>query len=350
MAASIGAGAAPRARSGRAAGARFARVVEVRVSVLTYRRNDDLRGLLPMLAEHVSEANALRPDSGATFRAGVLVVDNDPAGGAASVEELAAEHVRYVHEPVPGIAAARNRALDEAPADALVVFIDDDERPEEHWLVRLLTTWDEHRPAAVGGPVEAVLDGPIDPWIEAGRFFHRAFREGLRTGQSVLVAPTGNILLDMSRINAHRLRFDSSLGLAGGEDTLFTRQLVESGEQIVWCQEAVALDPVPPDRLTRRWVVRRVFFVSNASISASIRLAGTLRERWRVRARYLGTGSARVVLGALQAAAGTVLFQRRIQARGVSKFVRGLGAVAAVIGLRFEEYRRGVPAGGTATH
>ena len=321
-------------------------VIEVQVSVLTFRRDEDLRALLPTLIEQLDDAAP--PGRGSHgFRAEVLVVDNDPAGGAESVvAQMSSARVRYVCEPTPGIAAARNRALDEAPADGLVVFIDDDERPEPHWLARLLDTWSEHRPAAVGGPVEAVLDGDVDPWIEAGRFFHRAFREGLRTGMSVVVAPTGNILLDMSRINAHGLRFDSSLGLSGGEDTLFTRQLVGSGETIVWCQEAVVLDPVPPSRLTRRWVVRRVFHVSNASISASIRLAPSLGERLRVRARYLATGSGRVVVGGLQSILGTLVRQRGWQARGVSRCVRGAGAMAAAAGLHFEEYRRVAVQGG----
>jgi succinoglycan biosynthesis protein ExoM len=314
-------------------------VIEVQVSVLTFRRDDDLRALLPMLLEQLDDAAPL--DGSSRFRAEVLVVDNDPAGGAESVvRQLSSARVRYVCEPTPGIAAARNRALDEAPVDGLVVFIDDDERPEPHWLARLLDTWSEHRPAAVGGPVEAVLEGAVDPWIAAGQFFHRAFREGLRTGMSVVVAPTGNILLDMSRINAHGLRFDRSLGLSGGEDTLFTRQLVGSGETIVWCQEAVVLDPVPPSRLTRQWVVRRVFHVSNASISASIRLAPSPRERLRVRARYLATGSGRVAVGGVQSILGTLVRRQRWQALGVARCARGAGAVAAVAGLQFEEYRR----------
>ena len=46
------------------------------------------------------------------------MVDNDPQGGAREqVEAYPAEWVRYVHEPEPGIAAARNRALDRIRRD-----------------------------------------------------------------------------------------------------------------------------------------------------------------------------------------------------------------------------------------
>src|SRR5829696_2372932 len=96
------------------------------VAVLTYRRVELLSGLL---ADLVAQAATITP------AATVLVVDNDPEGSAADVVLGWAERgVRYVHEPRPGISAARNRALTEAAdADALV-FFDDDEHPCPGWL------------------------------------------------------------------------------------------------------------------------------------------------------------------------------------------------------------------------
>src|SRR5689334_13154573 len=106
----------------------------VTIAVLTYRRPDDLAAILPMLVEQ-----ALR----APIPARVLVIDNDPGGGArAHLETLIAggQPIRYVHEPEPGIAAARNRAIDETLDADLLVFIDDDERPVDGWLQALLDT------------------------------------------------------------------------------------------------------------------------------------------------------------------------------------------------------------------
>src|SRR3954469_16278179 len=68
------------------------------VAVLTYRRTDRLAGLLPQLVQQAAAVGAA-----------VLVVDNDPEASARPV--AAGSPVRYVHEPRPGIAAARNRAL-----------------------------------------------------------------------------------------------------------------------------------------------------------------------------------------------------------------------------------------------
>lgn len=315
-------------------------MVQLDIAVLTYLRNGEVAELLPQLAEEIARLPA---DVVPGLESRVTVVDNDPLGGAReTVERLIAAHpvVRYLHEPTPGIAAARNRALDDAATDGLVLFIDDDERPTAPWLSAMLSTWAEHRPAAVGGPVVASLAEDIDPWIVEGGFFDRQFRSAFRTGQTVDLAPTGNLLLDMARVNAHGLRFDTTLGLAGGEDTLFTRQLVGAGERIVWCAEAEVLDKVPAERLTRRWLVRRVFMVSNASTHASLRLAGGARRRLAVRLRYLGTGGARMAIGAGRLIGGTLTRNRRARARGTSVMARGAGAASAAVGLRYEEYSR----------
>lgn len=312
---------------------------ELTVAVLTYHRNEDIAALVPLLLDELDRAER---ELGPGLHGEVLVVDNDPDGGAAEVVQphVAGGRVRYVVERTPGIAAARNRALAEAHHDGPLVFIDDDERPEPGWLSALVGSWRRNGSAGVSGPVRSVLEGEIDPWIEDGRYFERRFMDRFRHDGPVPVAATNNLLLDLGRVRAHGLQFDESLGLAGGEDTLFTRQLVRAGERIVWAQDAVMTAPVAAGRLTRRWVVTRVFFVSNGSIRVSVRLAASKREAAQVRLRYGATGAARVVLGSVQAAAGTIGRSRRLQARGVGRAARGAGALAAVLGLRFEEYRR----------
>ena len=102
--------------------------LSVVVAVATFRRPDCLARVLPQLVEQAASIDV---------DASVLVVDNDPEGGASGfVSGFDSSAVRYVHEPRPGISAARNRALDEsATADALV-FIDDDEEPETERLLK----------------------------------------------------------------------------------------------------------------------------------------------------------------------------------------------------------------------
>ena len=74
--------------------------------MLTY-----LTELLPMLVQQA--AGEVGQDTS------VLVVDNDPEAGARETCTGYHPAVRYVHEPRPGIAAARSRALREAHAHDL---------------------------------------------------------------------------------------------------------------------------------------------------------------------------------------------------------------------------------------
>ena len=87
----------------------------------------------------------------------MLVVDNDPAASARSACTGFHPAVRYVHEPRPGIAAARSRALREAGEHDVLVFIDDDERPSAGWLRSLLDTFEPDRIGGRGRPGDLQL-------------------------------------------------------------------------------------------------------------------------------------------------------------------------------------------------
>lgn len=301
------------------------------VAVLTYRRPDDLAAILPLLIDQVGTVDPA---------ASVLVVDNDAAGaGAAAATAIENPLVRAIVEPRPGIAAARNRALDEADAD-LLVFIDDDERPSENWLALLLATYLRDRPAGVVGPVISEFEIEPDAWITAGRFFERKRHP---TGTRVDVAATNNLLLDLRRIRGMGLRFDERFGITGGSDTLFTRQLAAGAGPLVWCDEAVVVDMVPSSRVTRRWVLRRSYRFGNAWSRTSIALADGRAGRLRTRAWLIGNGAARVIAGGIRWAAGTLTRSMGYRAQGTRTCVRGLGMLAGACGFVFAEYAR--PAG-----
>ncbi len=323
------------------AGGSTAEAPEVVVAVLTYRRPRDLVEVLPPLLDQAGRLG--RP-------ARVLVVDNDPGASAAA---LVAAHAGagYVHEPVPGIAAARNRALDHAAGIGarLLVFIDDDERPAPGWLRALVGTWEATGAGAVVGPVVSRFDVEPSPWVAAGRFFER---RRPATGTPLAVAATNNIALDLAVLQARGLRFDERFGLSGGSDTLFSRQLHASGATMVWCDEALVLDVVPAARTTARWVLARALRSGNSWARTSLVLAAA-RERpglalavaqagllVRGGARSLG-GAARLVLGVVLAAgpAGST-DATALQARGARTLARGLGMLGGAAGWTYREYRR----------
>ncbi|MDI9886652.1 glycosyltransferase [Streptomyces sp. HNM0645] len=99
----------------------------------------------------------------------VVVVDNAPLTGATRelIERKYGERVRYVHEPVPGLAIAHNRGV--AAADGTVLaFTDDDVVADPHWLTALTAPFAEDPrigcvtglilPARLGTPAQILLE------------------------------------------------------------------------------------------------------------------------------------------------------------------------------------------------
>jgi glycosyltransferase involved in cell wall biosynthesis len=273
------------------------------------------------------------PEIGSTR---VLVVDNDPDASARQVLE-AIPGIDYVHEPVPGISAGRNRALDESGDADLLVFIDDDERPRDGWLTTLVTAKRELGADAVVGRVKRVFAGPIDPWITAGGFFPSIH---LPTGTPVAAAATNNLLLDLAKVREFGLRFDGQFGLSGGSDTHFTRAFIACGGTILWCDEAVVDDQVPVLRANRRWVLRRAYRGGNSDARVNLALANSPGSRSLVRVRSICRGLPRVLGGFARVLLGRIARRQAFEATGARTAARGLGMLAASVGRNFHEYGR----------
>jgi len=302
--------------------------LRVTIAMLTYRRPDDLLAVLPMVLDQAAGV----PDD-----VELLVVDNDPAGGAAATVAPFGARVRYEHEPTPGIAAGRNRALDAAADADLVIFIDDDERPTPGWLGSLLDVYRDSRPAAVVGPVVSEMAVPLEPWVEAGRFFDR---RRLPTGSPIDVAATNNLLLDLHVVRDLGLRFDAAFGLSGGSDTLFTRRLASSGARMLWCDEAIVTDVVPADRTTREWVLHRARRSGNSASRCAVALAGGAPQRLVVRTRAVAAGSVRVVTGTARSVLGRVTRSDVHDAKGRRTAARGRGMISGALGSVVFDYAR----------
>ncbi len=327
------------------------------IAMLTYRRNSYLQAVLPLL---VDQAASVAPWA----RARVLVVDNDPAAGArpvvaavldeyvpqdpvgtvvgsvaattgrAGVGDVQVE-LTYVHEPEPGIVAGRNRALDEACDDDLLVFIDDDETPEPRWLPALVAQWRTTRCAAVTGPTPADFAEPPPPWVEAsGAFDSWQAEDGSQVGS----ADTGNLLLDLAVVRRLGLRFDPRYGLTGGEDSLFTRQLTRAGGVIRFATGAVVRKKVPRQRATRAWVLRRAY--RSGSSWVRVRVDTAEGRRLPLRVAYAAKGTAKAAVDCLRGAGARLRGDLAAQARYEVSSCGGLGMVVGACDVRVREYGR----------
>lgn len=253
----------------------------VLVAVTTFRRTELLAPLIAAIRTNLGpEATDVR----------IALVDNDPERSAASAaNELGVE---YIHEPTPGIAAARQAALDGARDGELVAMVDDDVVPQPGWLDALVRVWTTSHPAVVMGYVDYVWPEGTDPWIIAGGFMRRRRRVN---GQRLEAMATGNVLIDSAQVRDLGVRFDASLGLAGGEDMLFGRALLAAGGEIMASADSVVRDEVPVERTTKEFVRRRTISqgqMRTKLLSRSPSAARTLA----LRAMHLVGGTVRLVV------------------------------------------------------
>ncbi|WP_416973426.1 glycosyltransferase [Streptomyces sp. 4F14] len=108
----------------------------------------------------------------------IVVVDNAPVTGATRdlVREKYAERVRYVCEPVPGLAIAHNRGVAAARGE-VVAFTDDDVVADPRWLTELTSpfTADPGLGCTTGLILPARLSTPAQVLLESHGGFSKGF-------------------------------------------------------------------------------------------------------------------------------------------------------------------------------
>jgi GT2 family glycosyltransferase len=113
----------------------------------------------------------------------VILVDNDPTPASRELVETRygdRSNLRYVHEPVPGLAVAHNRGLREAGGD-IVALTDDDVIVERRWLLELARAfkWTEDIECATGLILPAELETPAQIWIDERVGLNKGFKPRL---------------------------------------------------------------------------------------------------------------------------------------------------------------------------
>ncbi len=222
--------------------------MNISVCIATYRRCGSLDALLGDLAwqEH-------KPYE-------VIVVDNDAEGSARPVVKRwrhsdALYPIHYDIQPFKNIAMTRNRTVELASGE-WIAFIDDDERAPASWLFLLMLAMLRSGADGVLGPVEPVVPPDAPRWIRRGRFYDWA-----RMPSGTVVPRNklrfGNLLMLGTLLRSSSPPFNPAYGLTGGEDGDLLARLAQQGARFIWCDEAGVHEPVAPDRLSLRWLLRR---------------------------------------------------------------------------------------------
>lgn len=194
----------------------------------------------------------------------IVVVDNSSDRSALWVSEDAAldtieRPVRYVSEPRPGVANARNAGIAEARGD-WIAFLDDDEEAAPDWIVRHIETLRGSGADASFGPVRAMAEEgkPSQSLLD---FFSRSIDrpEGADITDLAALLGTNNSVFSRARCLGTGAVFNTTLNETGGEDSLLLQQLVLSGRKFAWAGSAGVIEWVPPRRLNWTYVTRRRF-------------------------------------------------------------------------------------------
>ena len=231
------------------------------IAICTYNRAALLNRVLDSLTNQTP--------AGAEFE--ILIVDNgstDKTRDVVNERQLQDSRIRYVVEPEPGIAHARNRAMAEARSEYLA-FIDDDAWAEPDWIKNLLAPFQTvtPRPDCVVGPVSLVWEGNRPDWFPA-RFESLLCRYEMGDSPRFLDAD-GYLLTTNSLFHRETLLklggMRTDLGhkrkaLIGGEDNDIFNRLIANGHRVYYQPSARVNHPVPKERQTRRFLLRRLFW------------------------------------------------------------------------------------------
>jgi len=257
----------------------------------------------------------------------VVVVESGPPHGAAALVAGSAFRLplRWVHEPAPGLHEARHRGAREAAGD-VVIYIDDDVRVSQGWAAAIVAPFADPHVACVGGPVTAVCEGDLPPWLDQFDPWYLSAldlgpeRRELRWPEGVNgcnLAVRRHALLAVGGFNPDAFADPAMMWLRGDGEGGLQRKLHDAGLRVVYEPGARVDHMIPRTRLTPEAFVRRAWL---EGIGASF---AALRERG-----FSGSYRAALVLGAARAlarsgrrrAAGLVLPGRAVRARADTAF------------------------------
>lgn len=287
--------------------------LHVTVVIPTFKRPDGLKRTIESVQAQVGLEN---------HTVDLLIVDNDPAGSAEPVVSSLSETtfpVRYVHEPNPGVANARNTAVDHLQAP-LMAFIDDDQTAPATWLANLLKAYQSTPAVVTFGPVITVLpDNQLTHEEYLKGFFERTGPE--KSGWIDAFYGCGNSLFDMHQLADRRPLFDVAANEIGGEDDFLFSKLEAEGHQFGWAADAPANEHVPAHRATLKYALKRAFAYGQAPCTIASKKSPPDIPAiffWTI----VGMGQA-VVYGLI--AAGLWLVRHKRRAFWLDKAAQGLG-------------------------
>jgi hypothetical protein len=184
---------------------------------------------------------------------------------------------RRIVETRQGLDFGRNRAIEEAKGD-FIVLVDDDILVEPDWLAQLVAPFSSesaHRIGVVGGEVVPVFPDGVPGWLEGA---HRplGFRSDpgpLPAGQAPMGANFAFPKWVFVRFGAFDTRLDrQGARLFGGGDSEMIRRLRTVGLEAWFVPGAKVLHQIPAERLTLGYSLRHAFDSARSRVVDQVRV------------------------------------------------------------------------------
>jgi glucosyl-dolichyl phosphate glucuronosyltransferase len=246
------------------------KIMNVRISavICTFNRANYLPKAIQSLVEQSLDASLYE----------ILVVDNCSTDNTKQiVTETFADvgNLRYVYEPILGVAQARNAGWQNAKGE-FVAYLDDDAIASPYWLEKILEVFDTvtPQPACVGGRVNPIWEAEKPDWLPKSL-------EGLYAivdyGDRPLVLQQNQFFVATNsalprQILAKMANFNVGLGRKGNnllsmEENLLQDELRKQGYQLYYHPEIAIAHHIHANRIDPSWMLSRVYW---EGISAAI--------------------------------------------------------------------------------
>lgn len=293
---------------------------DIAIIVPTLRRPQELSRALRSIFHQTGVETRLRE---------IIVIDNDPMATAReAVAQVSGESpfpVIYAHEPVPGVATARNAALalTEAP---LIAFLDDDEVAATDWLSALVAAQSQLEADVVFGPIRGRVPeatGWATAYLE--RFFGRQGPD--QTSLIDHAYGCGNSLMVRKTALPGKAPFDVAADQSGGEDDALFSALQARGGRFGWAANAWVDEHAPPHRATLRYALARAFAYGQSPAQIAYKSG-----RPHAVFFWMGVGAGQTLIWGLASLALLVIASPR-RAETLDRAARGLGKIFWMEGL-----------------
>lgn len=268
----------------------------------------------------------------------ILVVDNGCDDKTKStVEEIRKKStidILYETESIQGIVSARNKCVEiflETNFEN-IIFIDDDEWPEDkYWAQTLLDKKSFYSADIATSHVVSVGEFGVPEWATKLIYGKNLYKDG----DIVKVFYTNNLLLSRSVLQRIRPAFDLRFAKTGASDYHFALKCSKNGFKAVYV-DAPVNEEFPKSRATIPWFIKRGFRSG----------VGFTRAHLYEENLFVAIGKSifmsllRFSRGIIYLSIGSFSFNKLKIVNGLFRVSSAIGTIFGLFGVRYNEYNK----------